>query len=526
MHSRSKHDTIINIALREKTEAIITIYLMLLAVAVISLFHFIFSEYKSHMTAAVVTMLVTLSFAYFFFILYVCKVSFHLSLFKQYFPLPRNLVMFLYSFPLSRKTVLSLLNLFCVLFLTSNVWLSQMFWPSAIKRHQKGIIFVVCIAYVMQLLLYDPYVYIRAYSALYPQVMTRQAIKDIYHVLHSISKVFNITLLCCCVLSVLYGYRNVPPLKVMRASFIVFFLSYTTLVVTYLTFFMDHPRLLIDYAAKAGIVTYQLLFFSDNIPAYGMYPYILTLLVFLLIFMAYRLTILRGKLDTRSLSISQTIEAANMPTRTFCHFMKNEVLSLTAELEEIIGDDHASPAMENMQKHLEWLYKRLDDIHHNIREGVMQMKQVPLDELIHGATEELRTSKNLEDITLKVSLPEEIPMAFVDPQYLEHALINLLHNACDALKAVNDGRSREITIGLYSKMHWTLLDISDNGCGIAEENLTNIFTLFFSTKPMTQSWGIGLSLTHKIVTSMGGRIEVESKVDKGTTFHILLPSVK
>ena len=502
------------------------IYLMLLAVAVVSLFHFIFSEYKNHMTAAVVTMLVTLSLAYVFLILYVCKVSFQLSLFQQYFPLPRSLVISLYAFPLSRKTVLSMLNLFCVLFLASNVWLCQMYWPPAVKRRQKSLIAVVLVTCALELLLYDPYVYIALYSALYPNVMARQTIKGIFNVLHILSSVVNITLLCGSVVSMFYGYLSVPPLKVMRVSYLVFLLSYVTLVITYITFFFDLPRLLIDYAAKADIVTYQLLFLIDPIPLYGLYPYVLTVLVSLLILMAYRLTILRGKLDTHSLSISQNIEAANMPTRTFCHFMKNEVLSLTAELEEVISENRATPATHNMQIHLEWLYARLDDIHRNIREGVMQMQQVPLNEAIRIATEQLRTARNLDNIKLKVNLPEEVPVAFVDPRYLEQALINLLQNACDALKDVSDGREKEITIGLYSKMRWTLLDISDNGCGIAEENLTNIFGLFFSTKPMTQSWGIGLSLTHKIITAMGGRIEVESKLDRGTTFHILLPSVK
>ncbi|HPR79209.1 MAG TPA: ATP-binding protein, partial [Candidatus Limiplasma sp.] len=94
------------------------------------------------------------------------------------------------------------------------------------------------------------------------------------------------------------------------------------------------------------------------------------------------------------------------------------------------------------------------------------------------------------------------------------------------LISVSDGRKKVISVGLYPKMRWTLLDINDNGCGIPEANLTNIFSPLFSTKPMTKSWGIGLSLTHRIITSMGGRIEVESGVGKGTTFHILLPSVK
>ena len=502
------------------------IYFILLAVAVISLFHFIFSEYKSHMTAAVVAMLASLSLAYFFFILYVCKISFHLSLFQRYFPIPRDLVMVLYAFPLGKQTVLSLLNLFCVLFQLSNLWLSQMFWPPMLKRRQKGLFIAAGIFLSAQLALYDPYLYIRLYSLLYPNILQREAIKNLYVTLHTLTKITNIALLGSCVLSVLYGYHTAPPVKVMRTSHGVFLLAHTTLVVTYLTFFMDHPRLLIDYAAKAGIVTYQVLFFGDYIPVYAIYPYVLTLLVSMLIFTAYRLTIFRSKLHTNSLSIAKTIEAANMPTRTFCHFMKNEVLSLTAELEELISDTGGGQAAQNMQNHLDWLYRRLDDIHKNIRDGVMQMKQVPLDTVIANAAEELKASGSLGDIGLNIHLPAEVPVGFVDPHYLEQALINLMQNACEALKAVDDGRKKEISVGLYPRMRWILMDISDNGCGIEEKDLTNIFSPFFSTKPMTQSWGIGLSLTHKIILSMGGRIEVESKVGKGTTFHVLLPSVK
>ena len=199
------------------------IYFVLLAVAVISLFHFIFSEYKSHMTAAVIAMLASLSLAYFFFILYVCKVSFHLSLFQRYFPIPRDLVMFLYAFPLSKQTVLSLLNLFCVLFLASNLWLSQMFWPPRLKGAQKAIFIAAGIFFAAQLALYDPYVHIRLYSMLYPDILQREAIKSLYNVLHIVTKTVNMALLGACVLSIFYGYYSAPPLKVMRASMGVFF---------------------------------------------------------------------------------------------------------------------------------------------------------------------------------------------------------------------------------------------------------------------------------------------------------------
>jgi len=127
------------------------IYLVLLAVAIVGLFYYIFSEYKSRMTASAVTLLVSLSFCYFTFMLYVCKVSFHLSLFQRYFPIPRDVVMFLYAFPITRQAVLSLLNFFCVLFLVSNVWMSQAFWPERLQKRSRAVYVAVGIVYALQL---------------------------------------------------------------------------------------------------------------------------------------------------------------------------------------------------------------------------------------------------------------------------------------------------------------------------------------------------------------------------------------
>ena len=220
--------------------------------------------------------------------------------------------MFLYSFPITRQAVLSLLNFFCVLFLGSNVWMSQAFWPERLQKRSRAVYVAVVIVYALQLALYDPFLYPLLYRALYPAVLTRESIKLFYAAFHIVTQVVNGAVLLCCIASILYSYFTAPPLKVMRAALGLFLLAYTTLVITYLTFFESLPSLLIDYAEKAGIVTYQLLFVGDYIPFYGMYPYILTALVALLIYTVYKLAILRRKVDTQSLSIAKNIEAANM----------------------------------------------------------------------------------------------------------------------------------------------------------------------------------------------------------------------
>lgn len=66
--------------------------------------------------------------------------------------------------------------------------------------------------------------------------------------------------------------------------------------------------------------------------------------------------------------------------------------------------------------------------------------------------------------------------------------------------------------------------VKDTGCGIAPEILTHIFDPFFTSKP--RGSGLGLSITHKIITTHNGTINVESKVNQGTVFLIEFPVYK
>jgi two-component system, NtrC family, sensor kinase len=71
-----------------------------------------------------------------------------------------------------------------------------------------------------------------------------------------------------------------------------------------------------------------------------------------------------------------------------------------------------------------------------------------------------------------------------------------------------------------------VLEISDNGVGIAEEDLPHIFEPFFSTKQSASGIGLGLAIVHGIIQSHKGRIEVRSARGKGTVLSIILPLVK
>jgi signal transduction histidine kinase len=99
--------------------------------------------------------------------------------------------------------------------------------------------------------------------------------------------------------------------------------------------------------------------------------------------------------------------------------------------------------------------------------------------------------------------------------------MNLLVNAAHAIGAMR-GRI-EIRTGCAADGAHVWFSISDNGSGIAPENLGRIFDPFFTTKEVGKGTGLGLSMSYGIVQKHQGQIEVDSALGKGTTFRVTLP---
>jgi signal transduction histidine kinase len=106
---------------------------------------------------------------------------------------------------------------------------------------------------------------------------------------------------------------------------------------------------------------------------------------------------------------------------------------------------------------------------------------------------------------------------------LQQVLVNLCVNASHAIGEHRKGR---IAIEVRSAPDgFVLLDVVDNGSGIAPDILPRIFEPFFTTKSVGQGTGLGLAMVHSIVTKMNGTIDCQSELGVGTRFSIRLPSV-
>jgi signal transduction histidine kinase len=114
-------------------------------------------------------------------------------------------------------------------------------------------------------------------------------------------------------------------------------------------------------------------------------------------------------------------------------------------------------------------------------------------------------------------LKEDIPHAWGSRQLLHQALLNVVMNALESL-ATNG----KIIFSSRSTDHEVEVEVQDNGVGIAKSDLPHIFEPFYSSKGGARP-GLGLFICDAIMTSQGGRIELESEKGKGTTVHMYFP---
>jgi PAS domain S-box-containing protein len=112
----------------------------------------------------------------------------------------------------------------------------------------------------------------------------------------------------------------------------------------------------------------------------------------------------------------------------------------------------------------------------------------------------------------------DLPMVQGHPGQLKQVFINLLVNAAQAIP-----EKGTIYIRTSQDKDRVTIEIEDTGTGIAEENMSKLFTPFFTTKPVGQGTGLGLPISYGIIQSLQGGMDVRSKTDAGTTFIITLP---
>lgn len=170
--------------------------------------------------------------------------------------------------------------------------------------------------------------------------------------------------------------------------------------------------------------------------------------------------------------------------------------------------------------------RRVMAITRQIGEFSLQRPLVPafvdLNSLIRSTCTFISFDKRFRGVTLGQELAGDLPALYVVSDHIVQVLMNLLINAADALEGQVD-RAPEIFVETKRNGGVVVIRVTDNGPGIASENLLRVFDPHFTTKPPGRGSGLGLSLCRNLVEQDGGTIAVDSVHGQGTTASITLP---
>ena len=188
---------------------------------------------------------------------------------------------------------------------------------------------------------------------------------------------------------------------------------------------------------------------------------------------------------------------------------------------------------ENTEKQLLKMEKELDRTTRIIRnlldfarQSEPNIRPVDINKVLEAALLLVGHQINLENIKLEKKSDAHLPLILADFDKIQQVLINIIMNA---IQAMPDGGNLTIAtsvakgIRIGESLKDTIrIDISDTGVGITKENMSKLFTPFFTTKEKGKGVGLGLPVVHGIIEQHKGKIKVDSEPNAGTTFAIYL----
>src|SRR3989454_8623689 len=176
-----------------------------------------------------------------------------------------------------------------------------------------------------------------------------------------------------------------------------------------------------------------------------------------------------------------------------------------ATLERIVRDGHSAA---EVVRRIRALFKEATPV-----KALVDMNQI-VAEVLRVLSDELRDN----NIIVETDLDGDVPMVEADHVHLQQTLINLVHNAAEAMHGVTD-RAKALLVRSRRQGGELLIQVRDRGVGI--KDVTVIFEPFFTTK--ASGMGMGLAICRSIVEAHGGRIWATANEDAGMTFSFTLP---
>lgn len=214
------------------------------------------------------------------------------------------------------------------------------------------------------------------------------------------------------------------------------------------------------------------------------------------------------------------------------HEMRSPLVGLTTAIEGMLLEAYGS-LNDEMRSDLEqiheggtYLLTLINDVLDMaaIEAGMLdiQLRPISIDEVIRRSLQLVREVADEKSLSIVIDCPQDLPLAYADPNRVRQVLVNLISNA------VTYSSKGEIRVSARSEAQEIIIAVADEGIGIPEEELKKVFNPFHRVKQSTtiiNGTGLGLSISKQLVEHQGGRIWFQSKLGQGSTFYFSVPVV-
>jgi len=228
---------------------------------------------------------------------------------------------------------------------------------------------------------------------------------------------------------------------------------------------------------------------------------------------------------------SQKMEAVGQLTGGIAHDFNNLLTAIIGNLDlirtRVTGQDRVQRLADNALEAARRGAKLTSQLLAFSRTQRMQVQPVDLERLVTGMSSLLAQSVG-PSIELSIAIADNARVVSSDPNQLELAILNLAVNARDAMPqggtlTISSKRSAASDARRLQEDACVDLMVTDTGVGMTDDVRTRAMEPFYTTKPVGQGTGLGLSQVYGIVRESGGAIEIISAVDAGTTVRLTLP---
>ena len=208
--------------------------------------------------------------------------------------------------------------------------------------------------------------------------------------------------------------------------------------------------------------------------------------------------------------------------RSIAHEVRNPLTNLTLALDQLKHElnnqsEDSDLYISIMSRNIQRINNLITELLESSKPKDLSKSSKNINDIIRKSIDIVKDRLTLSEIGQDLHLDDTIPLIKVDEELIQMALVNIFINAAEAVSP----KTGMISVKTTQNDENIILEIKDNGKGIIEDKIEQLFDPFFSIKK--GGMGLGLTAVQNVIQSHDGEISVESKQSVGTTFYIYLP---